>query len=250
MKITTILVDDERKSIETLKYSINKYCPEIEIIGESQDPNEAIQLIEKLNPQLVFLDLAMPEMSGFDLLSKVGNPDFEVIFATAFDEYAIKAISHCAIGYLMKPIDNKELIESVNRAKESINQKEALKKNLQLIENIGVKSFQDKKLTIPTQEGLEFIKTADIIYCEGIDGYTKIYFSSGKQIMLSSKSIGHFNKILNNQDFFLTHKSYLINMNFIEKYLNEGYILLSEGYKVPVSRNKKNEFLLRISQKD
>lgn len=248
MKLRAIIIDDERKSIETLKFSINKYCPNLEIIGESQDPKAAILLIENLKPDLVFLDLAMPEMSGFDLLSKIENPNFEVIFATAFDEYAIEAISYCAIGYLMKPIENEELIESVNRAKESVDQKNALEKNLQLIENFGVKSFQDKKIIIPTQEGLEFITTSDITYCEGIDGYTKLYFSSGKQAMLSSKSIGYFNKLLQNKQFYLAHKSHLINLNFIEKYLNEGYVLLEGGHQVPVSRNRRNDFLNRIKE--
>lgn len=242
MKIKTIIIDDERKSIETLKFSIKKCCPEIEIIGEFQDPNEAIKQIENLNPQLVFLDLAMPEMSGFDLLSKIDKPIFEVIFATAFNEHAIEAISHCAIGYLMKPIDNEELVESVNRAKESINQKNALAKNLQLIENFESNPLKEKKIIIPTQEGLEFVSLLDLIFCEGVDGYTKLHFSSKRQEMLSSKSIGYFQKILQNQHFFLTHKSYLINMNCIEKYLNEGYILLEKGHKVPVSRSKRNEF--------
>ena len=244
----TIIIDDERKSIETLKYSIAKYCPQIEIVGESQSPTEAIELIENLNPDLVFLDLAMPEMSGFDLLSKIKNPTFEVIFATAFNEHAIEAISYCAIGYLMKPIDNEELVESVERAEDSVNKKNALAKNLQLIENFEDSPLQGKKIVIPTQEGLEFISLSDIIYCEGIDGYTKLYFNSGRQPMLSSKSIGFFNSMLQNQQFFLAHKSYLINLNFIEKYFNEGYILLAEGHKVPVSRTKRNEFMDKIKE--
>jgi two-component system LytT family response regulator len=248
MKIKTIIVDDERKSIETLKHSLVKLCPDIEIIGETQDPLEAISLIETLKPELVFLDLAMPEISGFDVLSRIKNPDFEVIFATAFDDYAIKAISYCAIGYLVKPISDEELIEAVYRAKVSINQKEALKKNIQLIENIGVRTFQEKKIIVPTPEGLEFIKTSDIIYCEGIEGYTKLHFTDKKPDMLSSKSIGYYHKMLQEQSFFLSHKSYMINLCHIEKYKKEGYVLLSEGHTVPISRNKRNDFLNKIQE--
>lgn len=247
MKIKAILIDDERKSIETLKHSIIKLCPNIEIVGETQVPEEGIQLIENLNPQLVFLDLAMPEMSGFDLLSNISKPNFEVIFATAFDEYAIEAIKHCAIGYLVKPIDDIELIEAVQRAAESIENKTVLEKNLVLIENIG-QSFQDKKITIPTQSGLDFIKTKDIIYCEGTEGYTRLYFTQKRPPMLSSKSIGYYHKILKNKHFYLTHKSYLINMSHIEKYENEGYILLTDNYKAPVSRNKRIGFLTQVRE--
>lgn len=247
MKIKAILIDDERKSIETLKHSITKLCPNIEIIGETQVPEEGIQLIENLNPQLVFLDLAMPEMSGFDLLSNISTPNFEVIFATAFDEYAIEAIKHCAIGYIVKPIDDIELIEAVQRAAESIENKTVLEKNLVLIENIG-QSFQDKKITIPTQSGLDFIKTKDIIYCEGTEGYTRLYFTHKRPPMLSSKSIGYYHKMLKKKHFYLTHKSYLINMSHIEKYENEGYILLTDNYKAPVSRNKRTDFLTQVRE--
>ena len=190
----------------------------------------------------------MPEMSGFDLLSKIENPSFEVIFATAFNQHAIEAISYCAIGYLMKPVSNEELIESVKRAKESVDQKNALAKNLQLLENFEDSPLQGKKIIIPTQEGLEFISLSDIVYCEGIDGYTKIYFDSDRQPMLSSKSIGYFNKMLQSQHFFLAHKSYFINLNFVEKYFNEGYILLAHDYKIPVSRSRRNDFLEKIKE--
>ncbi len=242
MKIRTIIVDDEPKALAILQSKLERYCPELEIIAQSQDPHEAIELIQSLKPDLVFLDIAMPEMNGFELLSQVGTPDFEIIFATAFDSYALEAIRHCAIGYLVKPVDREDLIQTVSKAIQNVESKDALKKNKQLIANMGVQTFQKKKIVVPTQDGLEFITIADIIRCEGVDGYTKIIIQNGKPL-LSSSSIGHFTKMLDHSLFYHVHKSHLINLDHIERYLNEGYVLLSENNKVPVSRNKRPDFL-------
>lgn len=242
MKIKAIIIDDERKSIATLKNKIERFCQNVDIIGETQSPKEGIQLIEKINPQLVFLDIAMPEMSGFDLLAAIKKPSFEIIFVTAFDDYAIDAINHCAIGYLVKPVDNQSLINTVKKAAQNIEDKSALEKNKLLIENLGVRTFQKKKIVIPSQEGLEFVKIADIICCEGTSGYTNIHFSNRKSI-LSSHSIGYFNKLMKNQEFYLIHKSYLVNLSHIEKYLNEGSVIMTNNHKFPVSRTKRHDFL-------
>lgn len=247
MNINAILIDDEPKALAILKNKIERFCSNVHVIGECQKPDEAIQLIKKRKPNLVFLDIAMPQKSGFDLLSEIPNPDFEIIFVTAFDEYAIEAINHCAIGYLLKPVDNQELIYSVIKATVNIEEKSALKKNKQLVENLGVQTFQKKKIVIPTHDGLEFVEIKDIIFCEGSDGYTKIHFSEQKSI-LSSYSIGHFVKLLKSQDFYLIHKSYLINLNHIEKYLNEGFVILTNKHKLPISRNKRSEFIESIKK--
>lgn len=246
-KIKTILIDDEPKALAILKNKIERLCPNLDIIAQTQEPKQGIQLIKTLEPQLIFLDIAMPELNGFDVLKQFKEPSFEIIFATAFDDYAIEAIKHCAIGYLVKPIDNDDLVTAVENAQKNINEKTALEKNKLLIENLGVQSFQQKKLVIPSTEGLEFVKIDTIVHCEGIDGYTKIYFDNNKPI-LSSQSIGHFKKLLNQKGFYLVHKSHLINMDYIEKYLNEGYILLSGNHKIPVSRNRRQEFLEHLKQ--
>lgn len=248
MKITALLIDDERKALAILKNKIERKCPNVTIIGETQSPKEGIELIQKLKPQLVFLDIAMPEMSGFDVLEKIENPNFEIIFVTAFDNYAIDAISHCAIGYLVKPVDNIDLIETVQKAIKNIEDKTALEKNKLLIENLGITSFQKKKIVIPSSDGLEFVKINEIIFCQGVDGYTKVHFEHKKPI-LSSQSIGHFNKLLENQNFYLIHKSFLINLDHIEKYLNEGYVLLTNNHKAPVSRNRRSDFLNNLKNK-
>jgi len=245
--IRAFLIDDEPKSTAILKNKIERFCPEIQVIGNTQDPQKAKQLIEEVQPDLVFMDVAMPGMSGFDVLSQFNKPTFEIIFVTAFDSYAIEAIRHCAIGYLVKPVDKDELITAVANAKFNIEEKTALKKNRQLVENLEVKTFQDKKLIIPTQEGLEFVAINEILCCEGEDGYTKLYFKNRKPL-LSSNSIGHFKEMLKNQEFYLVHKSHLINLNYIDRYLNEGYVII-ENHKIPVSRNRRSDFLTTLKNK-
>lgn len=245
MTVNAILIDDEHKSLAILKNKLERLCPNVTVIGETQDPEEAIELITDLDPQLVFLDIAMPGMDGFEVLQKIPKPKFEIIFVTAFDKYGIEAIKHCAIGYIVKPIDSQDLIQAVAVATQNIEDKTALAKNTQLIQNLGIQSFQQKKVVIPSTEGLAFVKIEDIIHFQGIDGYTKIYFQTQKP-MVSSYSIGHFFKLLKHQDFYLIHKSHLININYILKYLNEGYVILEENYKLPVSRNKRTDFLNMI----
>lgn len=245
MTIKTILIDDERKALAILKNKLERLCPNVEIIATSQNPKEGIKLIKTLKPDLVFLDIAMPELNGFEVLKQFENPDFEVVFATAFDSYAIEAIKHCAIGYLVKPVDNKDLVDAVANAEKNIEEKSSLQKNRQLIENLGIQTFQKKKIIIPSVDGLEFIKIENIIHCKGEDGYTKIYLKEGKPL-LSSNSIGHFHKLLESSDFYLVHKSHLINLNYIEKYLNEGYVILTGKAKIPVSRNRRQQFLEQL----
>lgn len=241
-KIKTLLIDDEPKALAILKNKIERLCPKLNIIAETQSPKDAITLINDLKPQLIFLDIAMPELNGFEVLKQINQPNFEIIFATAFDNYAIEAIKHCAIGYLVKPIDNEDLVETVDKAILNIEEKTALEKNKLLIENLGVQSFQKKKIVIPCTEGLEFVKISEIIHCEGLDGYTKIHLINQKPL-LSSHSIGHFNKLLQSQEFYRVHKSHIINLDFIEKYLNEGYVQLQGNLKIPVSRNRRQDFL-------
>ncbi len=242
MNITALLIDDEPKALAILRNKLERMCPNVQIIGETQSPREALGLIETLKPQLLFLDVSMPEMSGFDLLAAIDAPDFEIIFITAFDNYAIDAIKHCAIGYVVKPVDNEDLVRAVSNAESNIEDKTALEKNRLLVENLGAPSLHQKKVVIPTQDGLEFVRMSEIVFCEGTEGYTRIHFTDRKPL-LSSHSIGYFNKLLENQNFYLTHKSYLINVSHVDKYLNEGYVILTNRHNVPVSRNRRHDFL-------
>ena len=240
-----LLIDDERKSLSILRYKIEKVCKNVTIVGETQSPEEGIKLIGDLRPDLVFLDIAMPNMSGFSLLSKMKDPSFEVIFVTAFDGYAIDAINNCAIGYLLKPFNNDDLVCAVQRAEKSILKKNTHIKNRALIKNLETPISKNNSIAVPFQDGLEFIKINSIIHCQGENGYTKLFLTNKKSI-LSSYSIGYFSKQLVHLGFYLVHKSHLINLEHISKFLNEGFVVLTDNSRLPVSRNKKLDFLNTI----
>lgn len=241
--INAIIVDDEKNALESLALKIAKHFPKINITHKFQNPTFALKEINKKPPHLLFIDIEMPILSGFDLLSKIENPDFEIIFVTAYNQYAIDAIKHCAIGYIVKPIDNDELINAINNALNNIHQKTALEKNRLLLENLI--SNGNSTIVIPTQKGLSFFKTTEIIRFEGIDGYTKIVLNDNTSI-LSSYSIGKFSNSPKIHNFFSIHKSHFINLNYISDFLNEGYVVLNNNDKLPVAKSKRKEFLEKM----
>ncbi len=246
MNLKALLVDDEEKALKSLQLKIHRFFPEITISASTQQPMEAIELIKSEKPDLVFLDIEMPELNGFDVLQKFDAPDFEIIFVTAYNDYAIEAIQCCAIGYIVKPIDNEDLKNAIENAIKNIQLKNALKKNSTLIENLKNSQSNNCKIIIPSQKGLDFIKLIDIIRCEGESGYTKIILRNGKEI-LSSYSIGKFVKMLSNKSFYQVHRSHLVNLQFVSGFLNEGYITLENGDYLPISKNKRQEFIELIS---
>ena len=241
--IQAIIVDDEKNALKNLALKVSKYFPEITITHTFQNPQKAVEEINKKQPDLVFIDIEMPVLSGFDVLSKIENPDFEIIFVTAYNEYAIDAIKHCAIGYIVKPIDNDELVLAIKNALKNINHKSALEKNRLLLENLIPNG--NSNIIIPTQKGLSLIKTNDIIRFEGIDGYTKIILTNNTSI-LSSYSIGKFTQTTNLQHFYLIHKSHFINLNYVKEYLNEGYVIMTNNDRAPITKVKRKEFLEKI----
>ena len=236
-KIKAILIDDEQKALDSLALKIKSNFNEIDIVASTTNPQDAIVLINKLQPQLVFIDIEMPVLSGFDVLSKIEIPNFELIFVTAYSQYALKAIKHCAIGYVLKPIDTEELTIAVQNAVQNINQKTAFEKNINLLEHLGV----EKKITtlsVPTVSGLLFLKLKDIIRFEGIEGYTKIITIKGEQI-LSSYNIGKFISMLVDSFFFSPHKSHFINLHFIESISKENLVKLKDETHVPLAKIKR-----------
>lgn len=245
MKVNAFIIDDERKAISILKNKICRIDSDIQITGEFQYPMEALSAIEKNKPDLIFLDITMPEMNGFELLEKLSNLDFEVIFVTAYGDYAIEAIRRCAIGYVMKPIVNDDLKIALENAKRNIDQKTALQKNRHLVENMKVPESGKKKIAIPSAKGLDFVEIENIIRCEGTNGYTVLHIKNQIQFV-SSYSIGYFCKILESLNFYLIHKSHLINLNCLQKYDRSGYVELAEQHNVPVARNRREAFLERI----
>lgn len=247
MKIRTLLIDDESKALVTLKNKITTHCPELQIIGLIESPKDAIAEINRSKPDLVFMDIQMPGMTGFQLLSQlIDPPQFEIIFATASDRHAIDAIRHCAIGYLTKPINNEELCFAVKNAVQNIQRKNPFQKTQVLMENLLAKTG-DQKLAIPTMDGYEFIRNGEIIRCQGEDGYTRVYFENRKSI-LSSYNIGYFKKLLEEKGFYLSHKSHLINLSHVTKYLHEGIVELTDNHAVPIARNRRDDFLVLLGK--
>ena len=243
--IKTILVDDEPRSTEVLRELLTELFPELHILGDADSAESAYRLITVQKPDLIFLDVAMPDESGFDLLRKLPDLDMEVIFVTGFNQFAIDAIKFCAIGYVLKPIRREELIEAVNRAKKQIESREEGNRNKQLIHNLLNPGNPQNRIGLPTSDGIEFVSINEIIRCEGIQGCTKAIFRHRKPL-ISSYNLGEFRQLLENYGFFSVHKSHLVNLSHIQRYDNEGFVTMSDGEKVPVARRKRTEFMQQL----
>ncbi|MEM9723671.1 MAG: response regulator, partial [Bacteroidota bacterium] len=243
--IRTLIIDDEEDARQALKLTLEKYCPEVQLIAECKSAKEGIAAISQLQPELIFLDIQMPQMSGFELLEQVESIDFEVIFVTAHDHYAIKAIKFSALDYLLKPIDIDELRYTLKRFKEQPRNQSQYDS---VLKNIKNPEGRMERLAIPTLEGIEFLETADIIYCEAEGNYTHLFLQRGKKLLVSKK-LKDFEQVLSETGFCRVHHAYLINLKHIQKYVKGegGYVLLHEGHQAPVSRRKKEEFLRRIN---
>jgi two-component system, LytTR family, response regulator len=242
MTVSAVLIDDEEKALQVLKQKLATYCPQVEVLGIATSSATGLELIKKLKPQLVFLDVAMPEESGFGLLKRLPQLDFEIIFVTGYNNYALDAIRFSAIGYILKPVENEDLIAVVQKAVQRVTEKLDSERNRRLLENLLNPGHVRNRIGIPTESGLEFVPTDEIVRCEGFQKYTKVHTLSEKEI-LSSYNIGEFRKLLENYGFFSAHKSHLINMLHIKRYDKEGTVSMIDGSNVPVSRRKKQEFL-------
>ena len=243
--IRVVLVDDEEYPRLLLKELLEESFPEIEIIGDADNADDAYETTENEEPDLVFLDIAMPEKTGFDLLQMFDHPDFEVIFVTGYDQYALDAFNHFAIGYLLKPIDSSMLTEVVLNAKKRIESKKSNANIQELLQHLSSSTRKTNRIGIPTMEGLEFVEMNEIIRCEGDQKYTKVYLTNRTNI-LSSYNIGEFRRILEHHNFFQCHKSHLVNLNHVRKYNKEGTLHMSDDSSVPVSKRKKIEFLNQL----
>ena len=240
-----IIIDDEPKLREVLKIKLSEYCTDIEIVGMASNVNEAYILIKEHKPNLIFLDISMPGGSGFDLLNRFEKIDFEIIFVTGFDEYALDALKLSAVDYLLKPVDSDSLVIAVEKAKSNIINGQKVQRYDVLKHNNDPTNSTDIKISIPGINSFEFLKISEIIRCEGWQKYTKIYLDNGECIV-SSYNIGIYKNMLEKYGFFSSHKSHIINSDKIKKYLKEGTIILNDGSEVPVARRKKEEFIETI----
>lgn len=239
--LTAILVDDEISALKGLQQKLEKLFPEIEILHTSQNPEEAIAFIEKKPPAILFLDIEMPRMNGFELLSKLSEVQFQVIFVTAYNEYALKALKHAAVDYVLKPIDNEDLVAAVAKAKEVIHLQQQHESNAKLVEILTETLSNSQKIIVPTHKGLSFIPQEEILHLEGYEGYTKFHLIN-KTHLVSSYSLGKFEKSLG-KVFFKCHKSHIINIEKVRSFENEGYVVLENDHRVPISKANKKVFL-------
>lgn len=247
--IRTILIDDETDSRETLKIAIEKYCPEVVIQQLCETPEQGLEAIKHTKPDLVFLDVQMPHMSGFDLLQRAAPINFEVIFVTAHDQYAIKAIKFSALDYLLKPVDVDELLHGVRKVKERLHHESSSHRYQSVLNNIQYKNRDIEKLAVPTLEGIDFFNTDDIIYCKAEGNYT-VLFLRNKQREMICRNLKDCENLLVEPRFCRVHHSALVNMQHIQKYVKGegGYVILTDNHHVDISRRKKEEFLLLLNR--
>jgi two-component system, LytTR family, response regulator len=243
----TILVDDEPKNTRILQKLLTDYCKDVKIIGSAADAIEAFQIITKLKPDLVFLDIEMPNGNAFDLLDKLMPVNFEIIFITAFESYSLKAFKYSALDYLLKPVSIEDLEEAIQKAKEQAKNRNINLQVKSLLQNINVTSGGFKKIAVHTLDGLEFLKIEDLIRLEANGSYTEFHLSN-KKMILASKSIKEYEDILSEDIFIRVHNSHIINLNYIKKYHKGrgGYIILEDGKNIEVATRRKHDFLSRF----
>ncbi|HEY9006201.1 LytR/AlgR family response regulator transcription factor [Ohtaekwangia sp.] len=247
--INAIIVDDELKSRESLKILLEEFCDDVSVKALCQDVAEAIQAIQEHKPDVVFLDIQLQRETGFDLLTKLRDFDFEVIFTTAYSEYAIKAFKFSAIDYLLKPIDIEELKRALAKVEKRMGDSISVRLQ-QLMQNLKTTSSENYKLALPTSDGLVFVKTQDILYCEASSNYTEITVVDGKKYVVS-RTLKEYEDMLSDHNFYRIHNSYLINLNAVKKYVRGegGYVIMSNDKSLDVSKRKKEGFLTRIGAK-
>ena len=240
--LQAVIVEDELRAANTLKRLINDYCENVEILAIAHSVSEGVKTLEKFRPQLVFLDIEMQTGTGFDLLRKVDNLNFEVVFTTAYEHYALKAIKFSAIDYLLKPIDWQELQEAVAKVREKIQSAPNDRIN-HLLQNITTPSLQ-QTITLSTNEGYEFIRVEEIIRLEAGGSYTSFYLKDGRKIMVS-RHLKEYEQLLSHQPFFRVHQSHLVNLTQVEKMVRQdgGYLLMKDGAQVDIAQKKREEFL-------
>jgi two-component system, LytTR family, response regulator len=242
--LKAIIIDDERSSIESLRFELAEYCPEVELIESCQDPYQGKELILKTNPDLIFLDIEMPGMNGFEFLERTPHKNFGIIFTTAYNEYAIKAIKHSALDYLLKPIDKNELIEAVEKAKQQNAQKTSSRVE-QLLSSLNLKK-ESKRFAVPTLEGLIMLNSEEILYCESDGPYCTFHFTTNTKPLLTSKTLKEAEEVLQGGgEFFRVHHSFLINLKFVQKYIRGegGEVIMNNGKNIPVARSRKQDFM-------
>ena len=245
--ITAIIVDDEKDSRETLQNYLGKYCPQVNLLDECANIIEAKTSILKHDPDLVFLDIEMPRGNAFDLLEQWGEINFEIIFITAFSQYAVQAFNLSAAHYLLKPVDISELETAVANVELLLSKKETLSRAKILMQNMTALESQNRKLVLPLMEGFDVVKMAEILYCEAEDNFTRFHFKDGSKTLIC-RSLKFYESALDPYGFCRVHRSHIVNLDCIKKYQKGkgGSLFLENGKEILVSKNKKSELMSKL----
>jgi len=248
-KLKTLIVDDEQDAVEFINSIIGEYCPSLEVVAKANNIVQGAAAINDKKPDLVFLDVEMPNGNGFDLLAQFPEKDFEVVFITAFNHYAIKAIKFSAVDYILKPINIHEFIEAVNRVVKKRSERPSQgNENLKiLMENL--RTSPPSRMAIPTADGMEYLNPREIIRIEADRSYSWFFLTGGRKILVS-KHLKEFQELLSDRHFFRSHNSHLINLKYVKKYIRKegGYIEMTDNTMIPVSRNRKDLFLAHMAK--
>lgn len=246
-KYPTLIVDDERDSRETLRHYVAKYCPDLTVVGECENIEQAQKAIASHQPEIVLLDIEMPYGNAFDLLERLENVDFEIIFITAFSQYAVRAFNLSAVHYLLKPVDIDELTAAVEKAVKRILESSRLNHSKILLDNLSAMNTQQKKVVLPLMDGFEVVRLGEILYCEAQDNFTFVHFQNGKKSLICRK-LKFYENALSDHGFCRVHRSFLINLEYVKRYIKGkgGTVIMENGSEIQVANARKGSFLERF----
>jgi two-component system LytT family response regulator len=242
--IKAIIIDDEVHCLETLSLLLKEFCPDVQVMEQCRTAKKGLEAIEKIKPDLVFLDIEMPAMNGFEMLEQFTEIPFAVIFTTSYDQYAIKAIRFSALDYLLKPIDANELVAAVKKVQEQRHLPTAEQFQI-LLKQVQGKEHHFNKIAVPTFEGFELMPADRVLYCEANDNYTHLFLKNKTKI-IACRTLKEMEEQLQDFPFFVrVHHSYMVNLNEVTKYVRGegGYLVMSDGSTVNVSRSRKESLL-------
>jgi len=242
--LKAILVDDEKISRNILNDYLLKYCPDVEVLAQCDSVKTGLQAIEKFQPDILFLDVEMPKGNGFDLLEQIKDIDFETVFVTAFDNYAIQALNYSAAYYILKPVSIDELVAAVEKIKTQKQKNSSGLHTKVLLENIKAKRPDQHKIVLPLQDGFEVVNLKDVVHCDAHDNFTDFYFSARPKMMIC-RTLKFYEELLSESGFLRIHKSHIINLEHVQKYKKGkgGQLTMSNGSVIDVSPNKKDELM-------
>lgn len=244
--VTTVLIDDEPAAITSLRRQIEEFCPALDIVGTANGVTTGLEVIERLRPELLFLDIEMPDGSGFDLIDRLPRAHRpQIIFATSQESYALEAIRRATLHYLLKPVELAELLVAVELARQRLEEKNSHQRMEALLANLKQPGATTNSIGVPSETGVDFVEVGRITHCEGVDRCTRIHIMDDTPL-LSSYSLGQFKRLLEGYDFLVVHRSFLVNLKHIRRYDKAGSLTLANGRVIPVSRRRRQEILDRL----